>query len=139
MPARKQKPARDDGRERIPPGATKQASDRTSRPGGPGHTKLDDRHAAGTPGGGTEVGGLAGTNSDAGDVEDEMAGLAEAGGTGTAAPEAEGGPPYAGNAGGAVGGTPAEERSRGGRTGRGLRPGGDHPSDSTIGTEPEQQ
>jgi len=131
------KPARDDGRERIPPGATQRASDRTSRPGGPGHTKLDDRHAAGTPGGATEVGGLGGSNVDAGDVEDEMAELAEAGAAGTT-PEAEGGPPYSGISGGAVGGTPAEERSRGGRTGGGFRPGGDHPVDSTVGTDPEQ-
>jgi hypothetical protein len=44
--------------------------------------------------------------------------------------------PYAGPAGGAVGGTPAEGRSSGGRTGRGIAPGGVHRGDSTIGTNP---
>jgi hypothetical protein len=48
--------------EPIPPGATKRASDHDLRPGEepePDHFGID---AAGTPGGGTEVGGLAGTN-----------------------------------------------------------------------------
>src|SRR6516225_4088490 len=103
-----------DGRERIPPGATQRASDRSARPGGPPPTELDDRHAAGTPAGGTEVGGLAGSNE--GDGSPEDVDLATAAATGAHPPEAEdGGPPYAGHAGGAVGGTPAEERSSGGR------------------------
>jgi len=49
----------------------------------------------------------------------------------------EKGPPYAGIAGGAVGGTPAQLRSSGGRTGRGLKPGGSHRGDSTIGADPD--
>jgi hypothetical protein len=129
-------PPRGDGRERIPPGATQRASDRTARPGGPDATELDDRYAAGTAAGGTEVGGLAGSNE--GDGSPDDVDLASASATGTHPPEAEdGGPPYAGPAGGAVGGTPAEERSSGGRTGHGLSPGGSHRGDSTIGADPK--
>jgi hypothetical protein len=124
-----------DGRERIPPGATQRASDRTARPGGPRATDLDDRYGAGTPAGGTEVGGLAGSNE--GDGSPEDVDLSTAAATGTHSPEAEGGPPYAGPAGGAVGGTPAEDRAAGGRTGSGLRPGGTHHGDSTVGADPE--
>lgn len=66
-----------DGRERIPPGATRRAADRTARPWSPNdHAELDDRHAAGTPAGGTEVGGLAGSN--AGDGTPSPADLADA-------------------------------------------------------------
>src|SRR5947209_3365455 len=61
------------GRRPIPPGATQEASDRTSRPGGPPATPLDDRHAIGTPGGGSEIGGLAGTNEGEGDPDDTEA------------------------------------------------------------------
>src|SRR6516164_9192655 len=60
----------------TPPGTTKKASDRTARPGGPPPSRLGDRHAAGTPAGGTEVGGLAGTN--VGDGDPENADLNEA-------------------------------------------------------------
>ena len=129
-------PPHGDGRERIPPGATRRASDRTARPGGPAATPLDDRFGAGTPAGGTEVGGLGGSNE--GDGSPQDVDLTTAAATGTHAPEAEdGGPPYAGPAGGAVGGTPAEDRSSGGRTGRGLRPEGLHRGDSTLGASPE--
>jgi RNA polymerase-binding transcription factor DksA len=77
----------------------------------------NDPHAAGTPGGGTAVGGLAGTNVGSGSPS--AAHLEQAMGSGTfdsdmadeeAAREAFGGP-----AGGAVGGTPANKRVRGGR------------------------
>ena|SRR5947209_15847883 len=44
-------------------------------------------------------------------------------------------PPYAGPAGGAVGGTPAEKRARGGRAHRGVDPGHGGRGDSTIGAE----
>lgn len=125
-----------DGRERIPPGATKRASDRTARPGGPEPTELDDRYAAGTPGGGTEFGGLAGSNT--GDGTPEEAELEAAAGSGLYGPDNEdGGPPYSGHAGGAVGGTPAQGRSSGGRRPRGIRSGGTHRGDSTVGSEPE--
>lgn len=76
-----------DGRERIPPGATKRASDRTARPWAPDDTThLDDRHAAGTPAGGTEVGGLAGSN--VGDGSPRTGDLSEASASGTHPPEA---------------------------------------------------
>jgi hypothetical protein len=128
-------PPHGDGRERIPPGATQRASDRSARPGGPPATGLDDRFAAGTPAGGTEVGGLAGSNEGDGSPRDAELATAAAADT---QPEAEGGAPYAGISGGAVGGTPAEDRSSGGRTGGGLRPGGEHRGDSTIGTDPNR-
>ncbi len=91
--------------EPIPPGATKRASDHDLRPGEPPSAMSSDEEAIGTPGGGTEVGGLAGTNVGDGapvnaDLERAMSGLED--------PEAEdGGPPYSGISGGAVGGTPA--------------------------------
>ena len=124
-------------REPIPPGATQKASDRTSRPGGPPHTPMGDRHAAGTPGGGSEVGGLGGTNIDEGSPQN--ADLEATQGCGVEdEPEAEGGAPYAGPSGGAVGGTPAEGRSSGGRVSRGIAPGGVHRGDSTIGADPDR-
>ncbi len=78
-----------------------------------------DTHAAGTPGGGTATGGLAGTNVGGGSprdakLEDAMGdGIADApvDNDGEDQPEA-----FAGPAGGAVGGTPANKRSRGGHS-----------------------
>ena len=73
-----------------------------------------DIHAAGTPGGGTASGGLAGSNAGHGDpdnvdLEDALgSGILDTGG------DDKGDAPYAGHAGGAVGGTPAEKRARGG-------------------------
>jgi hypothetical protein len=122
------------GRKPIPPGATKRASDSDLRPGEP-PSKLGDRHAIGTPLGGTEVGGLGGTNID--DGSPDNADLEEAMGSGVYEPEAEGDAPYGGISGGAVGGTPAEGRSSGGHIERGLAPGGVHRGDSTIGANPE--
>jgi hypothetical protein len=81
-----------------------------------------DPHAAGTPGGGTASGGLAGSNSGNGDPDETS--LEAALGSGvhdTDGEEAEE-PGYAGPSGGAVGGTPAGGRVRGGHTGGGLRP-----------------
>lgn len=80
-----------------------------------------DLHAAGTPGGGTAVGGLAGTNAGGGDPGDEA--LEEAMGSGNFdvaadAEEAGSDEGYAGPSGGVVGGTPANKRSPGGRTGQ---------------------
>jgi hypothetical protein len=123
---------------RVSGGTTTKASDRDERPDGkPRHTPAGTSpSAAGTPGGGTEVGGLAGTNINEGspqnaDLEYYAGSEAE-----EFAPEKEGGEPYAGHAGGAVGGTPAGGRASGGQTHRGLRPGGVHRGDSTIGTNP---
>jgi hypothetical protein len=47
--------------------------------------------------------------------------------------------PYAGKSGGAVGGTPAEKRSRGGKVHWGISPGGVQRGNSTIGARPEEQ
>ena len=124
--------------EPIPPGATQKASDRDERPGGPAHTPMGDRHAAGTPLGGSEFGGLGGTNI--GDGAPENADLEGVMGSGVEEEELnearDEGPPYSGSSGGAVGGTPAEGRSSGGRVHGGIKPGGVHRGDSTIGTDP---
>ena len=101
-------------------------------PGGPDENVPDeDRHAAGTPGGGTSMGGLAGTNVGAG--EPDGPDLEGAMGSGTLDQpvenditpgddfqdeEAAG---YSGPTGGAVGGTPANKRARGGKVGRGRK------------------
>jgi RNA polymerase-binding transcription factor DksA len=82
-----------------------------------------DIHAAGTAGGGTAVGGLAGTNI--GDGAPSGAGLEDAMGSGNFDAEeadAEDNDAYAGASGGAVGGTPAGKRARGGRARRGIAP-----------------
>src|SRR5262249_15416632 len=100
-----------------------------------------DTHAAGTPGGGSAVGGLAGTtvghgDPDNADLEDAMgAGIhdtAEA-----AADEDELLSDLGGAAGGAVGGTPAGRRATGGNIHKGLAPGGSQRGDSTIGASPD--
>ena len=44
---------------------------------------------------------------------------------------------YAGHAGGAVGGTPAQGRSVGGTIRGGIAPGGTHRGDSTVGADPQ--
>lgn len=94
-------------------------------------SKPEDVHAAGTPGGGTAVGGLAGTNLGEGDPTD--ADLEAAAGSSEfdveiATDEGEEQEPeaFAGPHGGAVGGTPANKRSRGGKI-----VGGAKPSDKT--------
>lgn len=79
-----------------------------------------DVHAAGTAGGGTAIGGLAGTNIGAGDPQDS--GLEEAMGSGQFDVEIEGdeheNEGYGGPTGGAVGGTPAGKRAVGGKKSR---------------------
>ena len=65
---------------------------------------------------------------DEGELQDAMA-------TGLHEPEAEEEEAYAGPA-GREGGTPAGKRGRGGRTHKGLRPGGVHRGDSTLGSSP---
>ncbi|MBX9578915.1 MAG: TraR/DksA C4-type zinc finger protein [Gemmataceae bacterium] len=92
-----------------------------------------DTHAAGTPGGGTAVGGLAGTNLGRGDPAD--AGLEHAMGSGNFDVAEEGEDEdveaYSGASGGAVGGTPANKRAVGGkkRGGTAPKPGkGDGPT-----------
>jgi hypothetical protein len=93
----------------IPPGATKKASD-AQLPRNAA-SDLGDPHAAGTPGGGTEVGGLAGTN--VGDGAPENADLERAFGDPRGdEPLPDPDTPYGGISGGAVGGTPAGKRSK---------------------------
>jgi RNA polymerase-binding transcription factor DksA len=95
-------------------------------PGGPDDNMPDeDRHAVGTPGGGTAVGGLAGTNVGTG--EPDSANLEGAMGSGTLDQPVENditpgedfqdeeSAGYSGRSGGAVGGTPANKRARGGQ------------------------
>lgn len=95
-----------------------------------------DPHAAGAAGGGSAVGGLAGTNT--GDGSPENADIDAAAGSGDFDRRLDEQDPefYSGRAGGAVGGTPAGKRARGGRTSAGLAPGGVHRGDTTIGGNP---
>src|SRR5262245_7443114 len=99
-----------------------------------GRPRGGDRYAAGTPGGGSAVGGLAGTN--VGDGDPDNADLEGAMGAGTHDPgddaEGPGITPLAGASGGAVGGTPAGGRASGDNIHRGLAPGGDRRGDSTV-------
>lgn len=80
----------------------------------------NDTHAAGTPGGGTATGGLAGTNVGGGsptgtNLELEM-GSGAGDDTTDVAEEEAAREAFAGKSGGAVGGTPANKRARGGRS-----------------------
>ena len=120
-------------------GARAQASDRTSRPGGPPATPLDDPFALGTPGGGSELGGLAGTNEGDGapDNDAELSAAMAGEDLDAVPPEEEDATGYGGISGGAVGGTPAEGRSSGGATHGGIAPGGSHRGDSTVGADPD--
>jgi hypothetical protein len=106
---------KDEAPEIIPPGATKQAADRDENPRGrPRHTPLDDRKATGDD---PNVGLV-------GPFEDEQF-------------DEENGPPYAGHAGGAVGGTPAEGRASGGEVQPSIAAHiNTRNVDSTVGAEP---
>lgn len=94
----------------------------------------EDIHAAGTAGGGTAIGGLAGTNLGEGDPDDGD--LEEAMGSGNYDQELdddhEDTSSYSGPSGGAVGGAVADLRASGGKTGGGLAPQPD-PGDSPVG------
>jgi hypothetical protein len=114
-----------------PAGATRKAFDREDNGGGPPGSPLGDRHAAeDMVDGGTETGGLAGSNMGDGTPVSEQDLEAEK------REEANG--PFAGPTGGAVGGTPAEGRASGGHMmGKGFSPGsGSSRGDSTIGSKP---
>jgi len=92
-----------------------------------------DTHAAGTPGGGSAIGGLAGTNLGEGDAA--YPDLEEAMGSGNFDAALAGGEEdeaYGGPCGGAVGGTPANKRAVGGHTGGGVAPRPE-PGDSPTG------
>jgi hypothetical protein len=119
----------------LPPGTTKAATEHDLRPGEPPDQTPTGKEAAGTPGGGTEAGGLAGTNIDDGDPEQTNVDRAM-GSDARGEDSEEGGPPYAGFSGGAVGGTPAQRRASGGHQRHGLRSGGTPPADRTIGEKP---
>src|SRR5438270_884409 len=100
MTAKRNRSAPQSTQDAVPPGATRKAFDREDNGGGPPGSPLGDRHAAGTPAGGTEYGGLGGSNvGDGTPVEEEDLREEEL-------LDQEG--PYAGFSGGAVGGTPAE-------------------------------
>jgi RNA polymerase-binding transcription factor DksA len=73
-----------------------------------------DSHASGTAGGGTAVGGLAGTNQGHGDPEPGSIETATANSEFDREDQDQG-EPLAGSAGGATGGTPAGKRSGGGK------------------------
>ena len=94
----------------------------------------DDIHAAGTAGGGTAIGGLAGTNIGEGDPDDGD--LEEAMGSGdydqALEDDHEDTSSYSGPTGGAVGGAVADRRAVGGKTGGGLAPQ-PGPGDSPVG------
>lgn len=94
----------------------------------------EDIHAVGTAGGGTAIGGLAGTNVGEGDPDDGD--LEEAMGSGNydqaREDDHEDTTSYSGPSGGAVGGAVADRRATGGKSGGGLapRPG---PGESPVG------
>ncbi len=112
--------------EEIPPGAMRKAFDRPLDPGGgPPGSGAGPRHAAGDPGSDIEETGRTDTREVLGSPAPEEEDVLEKG------------PPYAGISGGAVGGSPAQGRSTGGRTGRGIAPGRTHRGDSTIGATPK--
>lgn len=110
----------------IPPGATRKAFDREENGGVTPGSPLGDRHMEGTPGGGDETGGLAGSNVGTGEPLEE----------GEVDREEEFG--YGGVSGGAVGGTPAQKRASGGTVRGGFSPGsGSSRGDSTVGASPD--
>jgi hypothetical protein len=82
-------------------------------------SETGDIHAAGTPGGGSAIGGLAGTNVGGGAPDNAK--LEGAMGSGTlddqsmADDEEDNPEAYSGRSGGAVGGTPANKRAKGGK------------------------
>ena len=114
----------------VPPGATPEAFDAerdVPRGGAPG-SGAGDRHMAGETGPELAAGPDGPTYNDFGYTGDDDRGPDE-----TEEPVA-----YGGSSGGAVGGTPAGGRATGGnlRDHEGLKPGGVHRGDSTIGAEP---
>jgi len=114
------------GSEAVPPGATTRAFERDTTPEEEELGSRTPYHAAADPDSPDESYEATDTNEPLADVpQEELDPL-------------EKGPPYAGSSGGAVGGTPAQGRSSGGRTEHGIDPGGVHRGDSTIGANPER-
>jgi hypothetical protein len=118
----------------IPPGATREAMDQPLSPGGgPPGSGAGDRHMAGDTGPELAAGPNEPTDDDFGHPwdQDNQEGDQE---------EQDFPDAYSGHAGGAVGGTPAGGRARGGNLppGEGLKPGGVHRGDSTVGADPSE-
>lgn len=76
-----------------------------------------DRHAAGAPMGGSAVGGLEGTNVGDGSPENANIDAAQGSDEFERRLDSDQEAAYAGKSGGAVGGTPANKRATGGRSG----------------------
>jgi hypothetical protein len=95
----------------------------------------DDVQAAGTPGGGSARGGLAGTNVGRGSprgakLERAMGSGKQDADSRTEETEDESTQAFSGRSGGAVGGTPANKRTRGGKSTPRHRTEPDHPAKS---------
>lgn len=105
---------------------------------GPAGSAGGPRNMSGEAGGGSAAGGLAGTNLGDGGPADAEANLEDSLGSGRFDVELEeqDEPPYAGHAGGAVGGAPAQKRAQGGQRDHGLAVDQPHRGDSTIGSDP---
>ena len=125
LPRRRRAPLRapPTWQDEVPAGATRAALDRPIEPaGGPPGSGAGPRHADTDPGTVFET-----TSRDYFEGSTDLPPLEEE------QDPLEKGPPYAGISGGAVGGAPAEKRSRGGRVGHGVRTRSNHRGDSTIG------
>jgi hypothetical protein len=128
--ARRKKPAHsplpNTGSEAIPPGATAQAADRPlNRGGGPPGSGAGPRHAAADEDSPAEEYGATDTNDPLADEPPERR-----------SPEPDEEEGYGGFSGGAVGGSPAGVRSRGGHIHGGYAPGEGTRGDTTIGADP---
>lgn len=123
------------GAENIPPGATRQALDRPTNPGGgPPGSGAGPRHMSGDPGDGNEFSDAIDRHREDDPTQTEIPALSDEN-----LRNSEEGPPYSGSSGGAVGGAPAEGRSAGGNVHRGIAPGGEHRGDSTVGSPPTRK
>lgn len=99
---------------------------------GPAGSAGGDIHAAGSPLGGSAIGGLGGTNFGDGDPDNADIDAAAGSGSFDRQFDADEEPGYSGHAGGAVGGTPANKRASGGQPPRPFE--SDTPAgESTIG------
>jgi hypothetical protein len=106
-------------------------------PAGPTGSAGGDRHGAGQAMGGLSVGGLGGSNYGEGTTNADEADKAFGSGIQDNVGKESDGPPFAGPSGGAVGGSPAEKRAKGGHTRRGIAPGMAE-RESTIGGNPDR-
>lgn len=102
---------------------------------GPAGSAGGDIHAAGSPLGGSAVGGLGGTNFGDGDPDNADIDAANGSGNFERQLDADEEPAYAGRAGGAVGGSPANKRVSGGKPPRRFEPE-TSAGESTIGRSP---